>query len=412
VSKFDAAVIGGGPGGAVFAARLAALGRSVVVLERAHHPRFHLGESLLPASVGVLESIGVLDEVRDTFMIKRGARFVRGAGGPNAAVSRYAFGEAFHARWDHAFQVPRDRFDELLLRRASACGAEVREGCEVTNVVFDQGRAVGVETTSEDGGHLAIEAKIVVDASGREAVLARGSRSVQRIAHLDRTALFTQVRGAWRDVGEREGDIQIVVFGEGEERGWFWLIPFRDGRTSVGAVVSGAWIRARQPVRGAEALLDLAIAETPTVAWMLEGTERLLTPAATADFSFRVDSLRGHGWVAIGDAGGFIDPLFSTGAHLAMHGAFHGADAVDAALTEGDVTPERFEPWERGLRAGAELFIGVVQAFYSGDLATYIFADPQHPFLRRAITSMLSGNVFDSEARWVREMRTRFPARS
>jgi flavin-dependent dehydrogenase len=412
VNRFDAAVIGGGPAGSVFAARLAALGRSVVVLERAHHPRFHLGESLLPASMGVLEAIGVLDEARGTFMIKRGARFVRGTGGPAAAVARYAFAEAFSARWDHAFQVPRDRFDELLLQRARACGAEVREGREVTGALFDHGRAVGVEVRGEDGARQSIAAQVVVDASGRDAILARATGSLQRIVHLDRTALFSQVRGAWRDSGDREGDIQIVVFGEAEERGWFWLIPFLDGRTSVGAVVSSAWIRARRHLVGAEALLAAAVEAAPTVGWMLEGAERIMAPGATADFSFRVGATRGDGWLVVGDAGGFIDPLFSTGAHLAMHGAFRAADEVHAALDAGGgVAADALEPWEREMRAGADLFTGVVQAFYTGDLVSQIFADPQHPFLRRAITSLLSGDVFVDE-RWVREMRSRFPTQA
>jgi flavin-dependent dehydrogenase len=412
VNRFDAAVIGGGPGGSVFAARLAALGRSVVVLERVHHPRFHLGESLLPASMWVLDTIGVLGEVRDRFMVKRGARFVEGAGGPAARSARYAFAEAFSARWDHAFQVPRDGFDELLLRRAGACGAEVREGWEATRVVFERGRAVGVEARSEEGAAQSIAARVVIDASGRNAILARACHSVERIAHLDRTALFSQVRGAWRDTGDREGDIQIVVFGEGPERGWFWLIPFRDGRTSVGAVVSSTWIRSRQHLRGADALFAAAVEEVPTVAWMLEGAESVMAPGATADFSFRVARTCGDGWAAVGDAGGFIDPLFSTGAHLAMHGALRAADDIHAALETGDMTASTLEPWEREMRAGASLFTGVVQAFYAGDLIPQIFADPQHPFLRRAITSLLSGDVFAGEARWVHEMRTRFPLQS
>ena len=121
--------------------------------------------------------------------------------------------------------------------------------------------------------------------------------------------------------------------------------------------------------------------------------------------------MSGDGWVAIGDAAGFIDPLFSTGAHVAMHGGLRAADAIDEALAaDGGVTAARVEPWEREMRAGTDLFIGAVQAFYTGDLVTYLFAEPQHPFLRRAITSLLSGDVFDEDARWAREMRTRFPA--
>jgi flavin-dependent dehydrogenase len=240
-------------------------------------------------------------------------------------------------------------------------------------------------------------------------MVARTSRGIERIPHLDRTALFTQMRGAWRDEGEREGDIQIVVFGEGAERGWFWLIPFADGRTSVGAVVSNAWVQRRRDLGGPEALLDAAIRETPAAGDMLEGAERLFVPRAVADFSFRVKHPCGDGWLALGDAGGFIDPLFSTGAHLAMQGGFRAGDAIDAALHSGDVSREAFETWEREMRSGASLFLGAVQAFYMGDLASYLFAEPQHPFLRRAITSLLSGDVFDESARWAREMRSRFP---
>jgi flavin-dependent dehydrogenase len=402
----DVAVIGGGPAGSVCAARLAARGRRVVLFEKDRHPRFHLGESLLPHSLGVLEEIGVIDEVRERFLIKRGARFVDGSDDSRAV--RYAFAEAFQVRWDHAFQVPRDEFDALLFRRAGACGAETHESCRVTGVGLEGDGPFRVETLGPEGTS-AIEARFIVDASGRDAIVARSRHPVARIPGLDRTALFTQGSGAWRDSGEREGDVQIVVFGTGTAVGWFWLIPFADGRTSVGAVVSPDWIRgcdARAPTD----LFDAAVAQAPVVGAMLAGAERLFPARATADFSFRVQSLRGVGWVALGDAGGFIDPLFSTGAHLAMRGALQAADAIDAALAAGDLSPERFASWERELREGAELFIGAVQAFYSGQLTDLLFAQPQHPFLRRAITSMLSGDVFDAGKPWAREMRSRFPA--
>jgi flavin-dependent dehydrogenase len=402
----DVAVIGGGPAGSVCAARLASRGRRVVLLERGRHPRFHLGESLLPQSLSVLEEIGVLDEVRQRFLMKRGARFVDGQ--DESRTVRYAFAEAFQARWDHAFQVPRDEFDALLFRRAGQCGAELREDCEATGVVLERGRAVGVGTRGP-AGEASIEARFVVDATGRDALLARSVEPVTRIPGLDRTALFTQVRGAWRDSGEQQGDIQIVVFGEGEDVGWFWLIPFADGRTSVGAVVSAAWIRARQE-RGPEGLFEAATTEAPVVSHMLSDAQRLFAPRATADFSFRVRTLRGFGWLALGDACGFIDPLFSTGAHLAMRSALRAADAIDAALDAEDVSSDRFDAWESDLRGGMELFIGAVQAFYAGRLTPLLFAQPQHPFLRRAVTSMLSGDVFDGDRPWVREMRTRFPA--
>jgi flavin-dependent dehydrogenase len=438
---FDVVVLGGGPGGSVCAARLASRGRSVVVLERDHHPRFHLGESLLPNSLAVLDAIGALEPVRARFLVKRGARFVDAADARRSA--RYAFAEAFGAKWDHAFQVPRDEFDELLFRHAGACGAELREGWEAERVLTrpatDGARAAGVQARSPEGQVHTIPARFVVDATGREALVARAAGDVRRIAHLDRTAIYTQVRGAWRDTADREGDIQIVVFGAGEERGWFWFIPFADGRTSMGAVVSSAWVQSRRSASAAsaasapgafaalgghghchchchchchstETLLDAALAEAPAASAMVAGAERLFVPRATADFSFRVRTIHGPGWLALGDAAGFIDPLFSTGAHLAMHGALRAADAIDAALGEGDLSPARFDGWAHEQRAGVNLFLGAVQAFYAGDLVSYLFCEAQHPFLRRAITTLLAGDVFDGDARWSREMRSRFPA--
>ncbi len=382
----------------------------MVLLEQGRHPRFHLGESMLPNSLGVLEAIGVLDAVRERFLVKRGARFVDGA--DEGKSNRYAFAEAFQARWSHAFQVPRDDFDELLFRRAQACGADAREGWTVTRVVREGDRAVGVEARDPEGKPHALDASFVVDATGRDALTAHAARHRRRIPGLDRTALFTQVRGAWRDQGEREGDIQIVVFDGGASGpGWFWLIPFADGRTSVGAVVSSAWLQAHREAAGAEALFDAAVAGSPTATRTLAGSERLFVPQATADFSFRVDSVRGEGWIAVGDATGFIDPLFSTGLHLGLCSALGGADVIHDALAAGDLSPARFDAWERELRAGADTFLGAVQAFYDGRLVPYLFAVDQHPFLRRAITSLLAGDVFASDARWLSELRSRFPAR-
>src|SRR5437868_1616403 len=144
----DVVVIGGGPAGSVCATRLAQRGRRAVVLEREHHPRFHLGESLLPNSLQVLEDIGVLADVRQRFIVKRGARFVDGTD-PTRSV-RYAFAESFQPRWDHAFQVTREDFDELLFRHAARAGADMREGWEVTGIVTEGDRAAGVTTRAPD----------------------------------------------------------------------------------------------------------------------------------------------------------------------------------------------------------------------------------------------------------------------
>ena len=408
--KYDVVICGGGPGGSVCAATLAKLGRRVLVVERERFPRFHLGESLLPQSMPVLRAIGVFDAAAERFIVKRGAHFHESETGK---ATRYAFADAFDKSVGSAFQVPRDEFDELLLRHAAKTGAEVREGVTVTRVIYDErhGRrfAAGVEVSDEAGRGARVEARFVVDATGRDALLAHAGRMTEKVPQLDQTALFSHFQRCFREEGEREGDIQIVVF----EPGWFWFIPFRDGRTSVGAVVKPEWLRRRR-AQGTVSLDDLfaaAVAESPVATRFLDGAKQSWPVQAAADFSYRVRDLRGDGWLTVGDAGGFLDPLFSTGAHLAIVGGHEGAKVIDGALRDGDVSKERFADWEALVRKGASLFLGAVQAFYRGELQPLLFAERQHPFLRHAITSMLSGDVFAGDERWQREMRARFPAR-
>jgi flavin-dependent dehydrogenase len=405
-------VVGGGPGGATTAARLAQHGRKVLVLEKDAFPRFHLGESLLPQSMPVLAALGLESELRARFIVKRGARFVDSRTGHPETCSRYGFSEAFDKSAPSAFQVPRDEFDELLLRNAERLGAEVRERWSVSRIRFDGTRAVGVDAEAPDGTTHAIDAELVVDATGRDALLAHAKGSSSVVPGLDKTALFSHFTGAWRDEGEQDGDIQIVVF----DGGWFWFIPFKDGRTSVGAVVSSAWIKERRvhaptsPGPTADALFLAAVAASSVATRFLAGATQLFPGRAAADFSFRVNEVAGPGWLLVGDSGGFIDPLFSTGAHLAIHGGFEAADVIHAGLTEGDLSPARFDGWSARMRRGADLFLGSVQAFYAGTLSDYIFAEKQHPFLRHAITSLLAGDVFGEDARWAKELRARFPA--
>ena len=397
----DVVVIGGGPGGSTSAGLLAKRGRSVLLLEQVHHPRFHLGESLLPGSMGTLESLGVLDDVRARFQVKRGAQFYDDLTGKYA---RFDFADAFNPVFPYAFQVPRDEFDALLLRRAATLGADVREGWTVTRVRFDGTRAVGVDVKDPTGSTHAIDARFVIDASGRDAMTARSQGATKRIPKLENTALFSQWTGCWRDEGAQAGDILILLCAAG----WFWFIPFNDGRTSVGAVVSNAWMKTRRPGESVDELYKRALLETAVTRRFVGGGAQLWPAGATADFSFRVGALAGDGWLTVGDAGGFIDPLFSTGAHLAITGASLAAPAIDDALRDGNVSAARFAPFTGAIRGGSELFIGAVQSFYDGELTKYLFAERPRPFLKKSITSMLAGDVFTPEARWSSDLRTRF----
>ncbi len=395
-------VIGGGPAGAVAAARLAQRGESVVVLEKEAFPRFRLGESLLPQSLHVLEAMGVLEEVRARFLVKKGAQFHDDASGK---ATRFSFDGAFDHRYDYAFQVPRDEFDALLLARAASLGADVRHGWTVTRALASAGGVAGVMARDPDGREHALDTRFVIDASGRDALFAHDGRATERLDGLENTALYTHVRGMAREQGEREGDVHIVLF----DGGWHWVIPFKDGRSSVGAVVSRAWMRANAGVAGdagrdadhapasLDRLLFKAIAESPAMTRLMNGTEVLWPARAAADFSYRVGRSYGDGWVAVGDAGGFIDPLFSTGVHIAMWGAFE----VVPAIVAGELPA-----WDARVRAGAGMFLTAVRGFYKGALQPYMFTENSRTYLRRAITSMLSGDVFSDE-RWTRDMRER-----
>jgi flavin-dependent dehydrogenase len=397
----DVVVIGGGPGGSVCAARLAQHGRKVLVLERDHFPRWHLGESLLPQSIPTLDALGLLPTMHERFTVKHGAQFRDDAG----RIERFAFAEAFDgARCPYAFQVPRDEFDDLLLRNAAKLGAEVREGWKVTKVVFEDNRARGVQAVGPDGKTHEIEARAVVDATGRDASISRGRQGTDRVPGLENTALYTQYDGAFRDQGDRAGDIIIPLI----EGGWFWFIPFKDGRTSVGAVMNRTWTRARAG-KSPEELFNLAVSESKVLQGLVAGAKQRFAPGAVADFTFLSRETVGNSWLAVGDAAGFIDPLFSSGAHVAIIGAHKGADALHAALDAQTLDAETFAPWKATMTRGTRIFIGAVQAFYDGRLATYLFAPNKREILRRSITSMLSGDVFE-EARWSRDLTTRFAA--
>jgi flavin-dependent dehydrogenase len=240
---FDVVIAGGGPAGSVCAATLAMRGLRVLVLEKTRFPRFHLGESLLPGSLPVLDAVGVLEEAKARFILKYGARFHEDQG-PKRRKDRFEFASAWHGEppLDHAFEVPRDEFDHMLLENARRQGADVRE--EETVVVLEKGRV-----TTQKGE--TFEARFVVDATGRDAMTAHaapGGSATTKIEGLDQTALFGHFTDIPRPAGKLAGDIDIVLFPDPDPTrpNWFWFIPFKDGRTSVGAVVSRAWIKERR----------------------------------------------------------------------------------------------------------------------------------------------------------------------
>jgi flavin-dependent dehydrogenase len=419
--SFDVVIVGGGPGGSICGARLARGGAKVVLLEKAVFPRFHLGESLLPQSLPVLEAVGVLDQVEATFIQKYGARFHDDALGRK---DRFSFDGAWRNDRDHSFEVERSKFDKVLLDHAQSQGVDVRQPWSVTGAVREGERVVGVLAKAPDGTDARFDAKYVVDASGRDALFAHAARSTEKIVDLDQTAIFAHYEGVARPEGKLAGDIDIVIFRESEAArpNWFWMIPFKDGRTSVGAVVSRSWIKGHRASLDKDAvakhgdevtaLFHAAVDESRSATELLAGSKMLWPRCqSAADFSYRVRELTGEGWLAVGDAGGFIDPLFSTGAHIAMCGGKAAADTLLELLALPDAAggaeeAKKLKAWETMLRNGAETFILAVQAFYAGPLMEAIFAENKHNALRRSITSLLAGDVF-TDAVWLRDTKLR-----
>ena len=268
---FDVAIIGGGPGGSVCAARLSQLGRKVVVFEQDRFPRWHLGESLLPQSMPILEALGLLPTMHERFMIKYGAQF-RDEQGREA---RFVFANAFDKKCPYAFQVPRDEFDDMLFRHAGKLGAELREGWKVKRAIFDGERACGVEAIDPEGKSHTVEARVVVDATGRDAAMARARTGTKKVPGLENTAFYTQYKGAYRDEGERRGDIIIPLV----NGGWFWFIPFKDGRTSVGAVMRRHWTK-NYAGESPQALFERALSMSTVLQGLLKGAEQNLPPGS------------------------------------------------------------------------------------------------------------------------------------
>ena len=439
--ELDVVIIGGGPGGATAAALLAQRGRRVVVLEQQRFPRFHIGESLLPSSMPVLAALGLSDELDRRFIRKYSARFLDDEAPFDSpeATARYAFAGAFPPATPYAWQVSRAEFDDLLLRRAAELGADVRHQWRVERPLFAGSTIVGVEASGPGGETRRIGARVVIDASGRDALLAKSAGRV-RIAGLDKTALFTQLRGGHRNEGIDAGQIELTILAgrndDGSTPGWAWFIPFRNGTTSVGFVLSssviGARVRDARDVFGERSdpspreyaprsdeqnarlarIFDDVVASSPWMAKLTAGAPRIEPVRSAADYSFRVEKLAGDGWLVLGDAAGFLDPLFSTGAHLAMGGAVLAVAAIDEALTANDVSAARFATYAAKLRAAGDLFLGAVQSFYRGELRGLLFAHEQRSTLRKMIISMLAGDVFhDPPPRWHGYFTERFPVR-
>jgi flavin-dependent dehydrogenase len=379
--KYDAIVIGGGPSGSTVAGRLAQRGRRVLLVEKERFPRFHIGESLLPCAMALLEQLGALPAVEaHGFLPKYAAEFVTADG---SQARRYAFAEGMIPGAPSAFEVDRSEFDQLLLRNANRLGVEVREATLLTRFAIDH---EGVEVTLRDeaGAETSAAAQVLIDASGQSSLVA-GKLNLREMDHdLKNFAVFSHFEGAERHSGDREGDISVVLI----PGGWWWVIPLAGGRTSVGQVGPSSLLGGRKPD---PAYFHERIAQTPYLAKRLASARRVADVRTISDYSYAAKRLAGDRFVLVGDAGAFLDPVFSTGVYLGMVGAFKAAEAVDAALSAGRFSRREFLAYEAYLQKQIDAYKKFVKGFYKPEFVELLMAPSNFLDLRAAITSLLAG---------------------
>jgi flavin-dependent dehydrogenase len=381
----DVLVVGGGPAGSTASALLAGKGHKVILLEKERHPRFHIGESLLPLNLPLLEQLGVLEEVERVGMLKYGAEFVSPY--HNKAIT-FDFAKAWDKGKPYAFQVRRSEFDHILIRNAAAKGATVVEGCKVTGVEFPEAGGAIATAKDEDGGTRTVRARFLVDASGRDTLLASRFGIKKRNRKHNSAAMFGHFTGAHRLPGKAEGNITVFWF----DHGWFWFIPLADGTTSVGAVCWPYYIKSRKTDQ--TTFFKDTIALCPALAERLKDAELTGQVTGTGNFSYQADRMTGPDYLMLGDAFAFIDPVFSTGVYLAMNSAFRGADAVDTCLRQPEKAELALKDFESEIRRGIGTFSWYIYRVTTPAMRN-LFMGPRNVFrVEEALLSLLAGDVF------------------
>jgi flavin-dependent dehydrogenase len=383
----DVLVIGGGPAGSTAAALLARRGHKVIALEKAHHPRFHIGESLLPMNLPIFERLGVLDKVRDLGVFKRGADF---EADNERGYNTFAFARALGNSPPNSYQVLRQDFDKMLFEHARDCGADAREGHEVLGVEQRGPRDSRLEVRAAGHSYI-IQTRYVVDATGRDALLSSKKRLRRKNRRHQSAAIFGHFRGAERRTGEDAGNISIYGF----EHGWMWMIPLPGGVMSVGAVCRPDYLKQRRG-RTVDFLFE-TLKQSAALWRRLEHAELIDNEVRiTGNYSYDSARMGGRGWVLIGDAFAFLDPVFSTGVYLAMSGAEQAAALVDTALREPPREAALLRKLEKRQRAGMARFAFFIYRF-NGPVMKQLFRSPRNTWqLEQGLISMLAGDLFDT----------------
>lgn len=387
-SDCDVVIIGGGPAGAALATFLGRAGHHCVVVEQARYPRYHIGESLIPNSYGVFERLGLLDQLRAaSFPVKHSVRFVAHDGKESTP---FYFSETIPGDKARTWQVERSQFDLMMLEHARANGVEIREDTGVRDVIFENGQAVGVRLTGRCDGE-ELRSKVVVDASGRTCLIGRQLGLRSEIPDLRKASAWGYYRGAKRLPGIDAGETTMFLIPNG---GWFWFIPLPDNMVSVGIVADPDYLLGQSD--DLEQAFLREVERCQALSERLAKAERVGEVRGIRQLAYVNKQTCGDGWVMIGDARAFLDPLYSSGMYLALGSAELAAACIDAALKAGDVSAARLGAFEPALWKGVEIIRRLIHAFYDPQFSFPRFAE-RFPEQRAALIDCLIGDVIGKD---------------
>lgn len=388
MQEYHVIVIGGGPAGATVAALVAQHSHKVLVCERDAFPRFRIGESLMPGTYWTLQRLGVFDKMKKSpFTRKYSVQFYTKSG---KAASPFYFNENEPEERAQTWQVLRSDFDKLMLDNARNKGAEVLHGVNVLDVLFDGERATGVRVKMPDKSVQDFKASVVVDASGQSALLSRKLKISRREPCLENAAIFSHFRGAARDCGIDEG--ATIIFQTENDDSWFWYIPLHNDVVSIGVVGHIDYLLTSRK-KDAQAIFDEELTKCKALIPRLESATQLFPVKVTKEFSYKADRTAGDGWVLIGDAFGFLDPIYSSGIFLALKSGEMAADAINEAFEKNDFSAAQLGKFEAELLTGVEAIRKLVYAFYNREFSFARFLK-KYPECRKDIINILVGNVY------------------
>ena len=387
---YDVVIIGGGPAGSALGSYLSMAGVSNIIIEKDFHPRHHVGESLVTSTIRVFKDIGFLETMEsEGFVRKYGAAWHPTNKSGEFAIRFSEFPQP-GVDQDYVYHVDRAKFDLLMLKHARSLGSQVMQGVTVKEVLFEDDQATGVRV-DVGGEQVDIPARAVVDASGRATILGNSLKLREKDPVFNQFAVYSWFEDVDRGSGESEDYIHIYFLPT--ERGWTWQIPITETITSVGVVAEREVFK--QARQGKEEYFDHHVNSTPDLARAMAGAKRVADFETEADYSYSMRRFVGNGWLLVGDAARFVDPIFSSGVSIALEGAKSAGEILVKALSDGDVSEEALLPYETHMKSGVTIWYEFIRLYYKlMHLFTYFISSEEH---RHQILQLLQGEVYDRE---------------